>query len=75
LAQTNDLEPAACNVAPVISDVLAALRREAPEALVRMSGSGATCFALVAGAEEAARLAAAMRAAHPVWWTCATVLG
>jgi 4-diphosphocytidyl-2-C-methyl-D-erythritol kinase len=74
-AQANDLEPAACVVAPVIAEVLKALRRQAPEALVRMSGSGATCFALLADADESVQLAAAMQTAHAAWWTRATVLG
>lgn len=72
---TNDLEPAAITVAPAIGDVLSALRGKAPEALVRMSGSGATCFAVVGDAEAAAGLAAEMRLAHPDWWIRPAVLG
>jgi 4-diphosphocytidyl-2-C-methyl-D-erythritol kinase len=74
-AQTNDLEPAACVVAPEIADVLAALRRLAPEAMVRMSGSGATCFALVSNAAAAAELADAVGGAQPGWWVRSAVLG
>ncbi|MEQ1717734.1 MAG: 4-(cytidine 5'-diphospho)-2-C-methyl-D-erythritol kinase, partial [Hyphomicrobium sp.] len=73
--QTNDLEPAACVVAPAIGDVLAALRRLAPEALVRMSGSGATCFALVVDAATAAQLAGVVHRAHPGWWVRTALLG
>jgi len=40
----NDLEAPAINLCPAIAEVLAALRRTDAE-LVRMSGSGATCFA------------------------------
>lgn len=74
----NDLEPGAQALVPVIADVLAALRPLPGAAMVRMSGSGATCFALFAAgrAGEAARDAAAraIHAAHPAWWTMAGVL-
>jgi len=67
-AQRNDLQAAAVSVCPAIADVLAALA-DAP--LARMSGSGATCFAL--HASEAAALAQAERigAAKPAWWVVA----
>ena len=42
----NDMEAGACALAPAISDVLDALSAARGAALVRMSGSGATCFAL-----------------------------
>jgi 4-diphosphocytidyl-2-C-methyl-D-erythritol kinase len=64
----NDLEPPAVRLQPAIAVVLAALR-ERPETLfARMSGSGATCFALCADAAAAARLAAAIAAEQPGWW-------
>lgn len=66
----NDLEAPAISLCPVIADVLAALRNTAPW-LARMSGSGATCFALYDSVE--ARDAA--RAAMPrEWWTMAGAL-
>ncbi len=65
--QRNDLEAPAIAVAPVISDVLAALRQDA--ALARMSGSGATCFGLYE--TEAQAEAAANRLRHPDWWVVA----
>jgi 4-diphosphocytidyl-2-C-methyl-D-erythritol kinase len=74
-AQPNDLEAAAIGVAPVIADVLAALRALSGCRLGRMSGSGATCFALFASARAAAAGASALRAAHPRWWVRASVLG
>ena len=46
-AQGNDLQAAACSLAPEIEDCLAALRK-AGLAYVAMSGSGATCFGLSA---------------------------
>jgi 4-diphosphocytidyl-2-C-methyl-D-erythritol kinase len=68
LAGRNDLEAPAITLCPVIAEVLAALKAT-PAWLVRMSGSGATCFALFD--EGAARDSAARRieAAHPAWWT------
>ena len=65
----NDLEPGAVALAPPIADVLAALRGCAGASLVRMSGSGATCFALFDDAAARDGAASAIRAAHPGWWT------
>ncbi|WP_210272619.1 4-(cytidine 5'-diphospho)-2-C-methyl-D-erythritol kinase [Chthonobacter rhizosphaerae] len=71
----NDLEAPAIRVAPVVADVLAALRDCAGARLARMSGSGATCFALF-DHEGAARAAAtAVAAAHPSWWARSAALG
>jgi 4-diphosphocytidyl-2-C-methyl-D-erythritol kinase len=53
----NDLQSAACVVAPVIAQVLDALAADPACLLARMSGSGATCFGLY-GSAAAARLAA-----------------
>lgn len=64
-ALRNDLEPPAMLLCPGIGDVLAALRRLPGCLLARMSGSGATCFALFARAEAAAEAAALLPAA---WW-------
>ena len=44
--QDNDLTVAATACAPVVGEVLATLRSAPGSALARMSGSGATCFAL-----------------------------
>lgn len=65
LAGRNDLEPSAISLCPAIADVLAALKGTAPW-LARMSGSGATCFALYDSDE--ARDAAA-QAMPEAWWT------
>ena len=73
-AARNDLEPPALTLAPEIAAVLDALRAGPEPLLARMSGSGATCFALYG--DEAARDAAAARiaAAHPAWWQLRTCL-
>lgn len=70
LAGRNDLEAPAIALCPVISDVLAALR-ETPAWLVRMSGSGATCFALFDSDEERD---AAATAVDPDWWQMSGLL-
>ncbi|KPP83997.1 MAG: 4-(cytidine 5'-diphospho)-2-C-methyl-D-erythritol kinase IspE [Rhodobacteraceae bacterium HLUCCA08] len=70
--QRNDLEAPALKLAPEIGTVLAALRAQDGCLLARMSGSGATCFALFA--DDAARDAAgaALRAQYPGWWVAET---
>lgn len=70
----NDLEAPAIRVQPVIADVLAMLRATRGAQLVRMSGSGATCFALYASDADAKAAAVALRAAQPAWWVEASVL-
>jgi len=72
--QRNDLEPAAVSLAPQIGDVLRALRSEPHVRVARMSGSGATCFALVPTAAIARRIAASIADRFPDWWVRATVL-
>ncbi|MCZ0962794.1 4-(cytidine 5'-diphospho)-2-C-methyl-D-erythritol kinase [Paracoccus benzoatiresistens] len=72
LGQTrNDLEPAALSIAPVIGQVLEALRANGA-AFARMSGSGATCFGLFDRADHA-RIAANVLKQHG-WWSVATEL-
>lgn len=73
-ARGNDLEPAALSLAPVIAEVLAALRSCEGAHLARLSGSGPTCFALFATETEAKRAAASLKAAHSPWWVAATRL-
>ena len=68
-ARRNDLEAAACRLAPVVGDVLHALRRCREVRVARMSGSGATCFGLTASLREAQAAAARIRERHPSWWT------
>lgn len=73
-AQRNDLEAPARAVAPVIGDVLTALEVRAGARLCRMSGSGATCFAVFDSSDAAQRAAADLSAAHPDWWVVPTRL-
>ena len=69
----NDLEPAALAIAPEIKAVLAALRAHRPH-LARMSGSGATCFALFGTEAERDQVQAAIALSHPHWWQLSTRL-
>jgi 4-diphosphocytidyl-2-C-methyl-D-erythritol kinase len=61
----NDLEAPARQIASVIGEVLEAL---AGAKLARMSGSGATCFALYEETADRNCAAARIAAAHPGWW-------
>jgi 4-diphosphocytidyl-2-C-methyl-D-erythritol kinase len=70
----NDLEAPAIALQPAIAEVLAALRARPQTLLARMSGSGASCFAICAGNAERDDLARAMAAAHPGWWVQPCVL-
>lgn len=70
----NDLQPGAIAMCPDIAAVLEALSASPGTGLVRMSGSGATCFAIfVAGAarDDARR---ALAAGRPDWWFLSTAL-
>lgn len=71
-AGRNDLEPPARAIAPVIGTVLDALAALPGAGLVRMSGSGATCFATFADAARCADAATQMAARG--WWSVATEL-
>lgn len=71
---SNDLEAPAMRVQPVIGEVLSALRASEGAVLTRMSGSGATCFALFSSAAEAQRAAQKLQADHPQWWVHAGTL-
>ena len=70
----NDMEAAACLLSPVIGDVLAVLAAAPGCRLARMSGSGATCFALFQNCRTAARAKKAIFRAHPSWWAKTCVL-
>jgi 4-diphosphocytidyl-2-C-methyl-D-erythritol kinase len=63
---TNDLQPPAIALRPVIADVLAALTARPGCLLARMSGSGATCFGLFPDPDRAMREAAFL--AREGWW-------
>jgi 4-diphosphocytidyl-2-C-methyl-D-erythritol kinase len=64
----NDLEKPAMRIQPVIGEVLAALGQASGARLARMSGSGATCFAIFNDDADAQRAAQAIQREHPLWW-------
>jgi 4-diphosphocytidyl-2-C-methyl-D-erythritol kinase len=71
-ATRNDLEAPARALQPVIGEVLDALAALPGVCLARMSGSGATCFALFDDDEACARGAAMLQAASMGWWISPT---
>ena len=75
MGEVNDLEAPAVALERAIADVLASLHGAAGCRLARMSGSGATCFALFSSAAETATAAKNLRAQFPHWWIIETALG
>jgi 4-diphosphocytidyl-2-C-methyl-D-erythritol kinase len=71
----NDLEGPAARLEPAIASVLETLRGEPECLLARVSGSGATCFALCAGDIEAETLAERIERLRPDWWVHRCRLG
>jgi 4-diphosphocytidyl-2-C-methyl-D-erythritol kinase len=70
----NDLEKPAMRIQPVIGEVLAVLGQASGARLARMSGSGATCFAIFNDDADAQRAAETIRREHPQWWVHAGAL-
>jgi 4-diphosphocytidyl-2-C-methyl-D-erythritol kinase len=70
----NDLEAPAMRIQPAISEVLSALRGSDGALLSRMSGSGATCFAIYPDSRSAQAAADKIKQAHRDWWVHAGVL-
>jgi 4-diphosphocytidyl-2-C-methyl-D-erythritol kinase len=70
----NDLEAPAKRVEPVIGEVLEVLGASKGVRLARMSGSGATCFAIFSEVAEAHAAAEAIRRDQPGWWVHAGTL-
>lgn len=73
LSARNDLQRPAIAQCPAIADILLELGALRPW-LARMSGSGATCFALFDAAAERDAAAALLAERHPGWWTMAGAL-
>jgi 4-diphosphocytidyl-2-C-methyl-D-erythritol kinase len=67
----NDLQEAAISLVPQIETILAWLSAQRGADLVRMSGSGATCFALFADSGDRDRAAEAV---PREWWHLATAM-
>ncbi len=73
-SQQNDLERPAIVLAPVVAEMLAAMRGLPGCVVARMSGSGSTCFALFTTAAEATVGAETLHARYPLWWVRPTAL-
>jgi 4-diphosphocytidyl-2-C-methyl-D-erythritol kinase len=71
----NDLQSPAIHLQPVIAEVLTALEAQDETLFARMSGSGATCFALCETDEAAKALSGRMQAMMPAAWVRACRLG
>jgi 4-diphosphocytidyl-2-C-methyl-D-erythritol kinase len=67
----NDLAEPALTLVPEIGRVLETLARLPGALLARMSGSGATCFALFADRQAASAARAMLACAEPGWWIAA----
>ena len=72
--QRNDLEAPAVALQPVIGEALTAAARLPGVRLVRMSGSGATVFALFDTADQAAAGARRLMQTRHDWWVRPSVL-
>lgn len=70
----NDLEAPACALVPEIAALLAFLASRHDVTLARMSGSGATCFALFANKAARERAVTEVRTNFPPYWTMESVL-
>ncbi|HZV85135.1 MAG TPA: 4-(cytidine 5'-diphospho)-2-C-methyl-D-erythritol kinase [Brevundimonas sp.] len=73
-AQRNDLQNPAIGLQAAIGEALDEARRMQDTRLARMSGSGATVFALFDTVDDARSAARTLQGRHPEWWIEATVL-
>ena len=72
LAGRNDLQVPAAAIVPQISDIIAELQRHDPIA-ARMSGSGATCFAMFKSCQSAKSARTALAKKWPDYWMMQTM--
>lgn len=70
----NDLEEPARMIAPVIGEVLGSLAALPKAMIARLSGSGATCFALFRSQEDAEAAARQLAEIRQGWWVRGTNL-
>jgi 4-diphosphocytidyl-2-C-methyl-D-erythritol kinase len=71
LPRRNDLTSPAIGLVPAIGMVLARLARLPGALIARMSGAGATCFALFPDRCEAEEARRVLASAEPDWWCAA----
>lgn len=72
--QRNDLQTPAVALAPAVGEALAAVEVLPGARMTRMSGSGATVFALFDSAAGAGAAGQALMARYPHWWVRPTIL-
>jgi 4-diphosphocytidyl-2-C-methyl-D-erythritol kinase len=70
-SRRNDLSEAAVALVPEVGTVLDRLASLPGALLARMSGSGATCFALISDRAAALSAQRLLAEAEPAWWTAA----
>ncbi|NVK34038.1 MAG: 4-(cytidine 5'-diphospho)-2-C-methyl-D-erythritol kinase [Rhodobacteraceae bacterium] len=70
-ATRNDMQAVAETICPEITHVISALSVQPECKLARMSGSGATCFALCTPGEEQT-LTNKIQKSHPSWWVASS---
>ena len=70
----NDLTVASISIAPVIKEVIEVLEATPNTVLSRLSGSGATCFAIFKTKSDAEAAARKLARKYPKWWVRATSL-
>lgn len=73
--QRNDLEAPAVGLQPEIGRALHVLRQQEGPLLARMSGSGATVFAIFESLGEARTAEVRLRTRYPDWWLSSGILG
>ena len=73
-AARNDLQPPAIALFPKIAEVLAVLQQQDGVRVARMSGSGATCFALLDSAALRDKACAEIVQKYPHYWTLKAAL-
>lgn len=73
-AWPNDLQEPAVALVPAITMVLNRMSQCEGCAVARMSGSGATCFAVFDEDSQCARAQQELHRLHPEWWSARTVL-
>ena len=72
IGQRNDLQTAATALCPPVQTCLEALQNCSGSRFERMSGSGATCFAVFDSRTTAIEAANRLNSTHPDWWVVAT---
>ena len=74
MAQRNDLQTPAEAIAPEITEAIARLKSLPAVSVVGMSGSGATCFAVVKDMATARHVARIVQVARMEWWVAPAAL-